>query len=389
MATSSIEWTEETWNPVTGCTILSRGCSRCYAMRMAARLEAMGQAKYAGTTKKVNGLAVWTGKINLVPDAMSIPLRKRKPTTYFVNSMSDLFHEAVPFDFIDKVFAVMALCPHHTFQVLTKRPERMAEYLGGSPDIGATRHLKVWNAAWNLPEWSADHSRGSIEAVIRHQGKDHVEPWPLPNVWLGTSCEDQRAADERIPHLLRCPAAVRFLSVEPLLGPVEFSDVTRRSDAVKVLGQRALCGIDLVIAGGESGLGARPCHPAWATSIRDQCVNAGVAFFWKQWGEWEPMMSLWSYLNGMRDFDDPKEIRSMVASTCVVTRDGRTFDGPKNGRLGEWEKLWGEADSRDEDPEDYVVMHRVGKKVAGRLLDGRTWDEMPAAAVRPEVEVTP
>jgi protein gp37 len=260
MSTSKIEWTEETWNPVAGCSLVSPGCTNCYAMRMASRLEAMGQTKYAGTTKKVNGLSVWTGKINLADDALAIPLKRSKPTMWFVNSMSDLFHKDVPFEYIDKVFAVMALTPQHTYQILTKRTERMAEY----------------TAATYLPGGvlvALDQMESGIEATGAQ--------WPLPNVWLGTSCEDQQRADERIPHLLKCPAAVRFLSCEPLLGPIDFGD----EDEIHGPFNRLDLGlIHWVIVGGESGPGARPMNVEWARSIVEQCKAAGAACFVKQLG---------------------------------------------------------------------------------------------------------
>lgn len=209
---TKIEWTEQTWNPVTGCTKVSLGCKHCYAERMAHRLQAMGQPNYA------NGFAVMVHE-----HMLDIPLKRKKPTMYFVCSMSDLFHKDVLDYFISSVFDVMRATPQHTYQVLTKRPERMAE----------------------------------IAQRI---------DWPA-NVWAGTSIESQWHAG-RMDHLLRVPAAVRFLSCEPLLGPL----------ALK------LDGIQWVIVGGESGSGARPMHPEWARSLRDQCQASNVAYFFKQWG---------------------------------------------------------------------------------------------------------
>ncbi len=274
---SKIEWTDATWNPMAGCSIVSPGCHNCYAMRTAYRLAAMGQKKYQGTTEKKNGRILWTGKINTDESALSIPLKKKKPTTWFVNSMSDLFHESVPFDFIDKVFAVMALCPQHTFQILTKRPERMAEYT------------------------TTSHRQEAIELAMSlvdgYPEEDYDVIWPLPNVWLGTSCEDQQRADERIPHLLRCPAAVRFVSAEPLLGPIDLGEdsatfchwagqvVAGECEHGMACRERSyLDYLDWVIVGGESGPGARPCDLAWIRSIVGQCREAGVACFVKQLG---------------------------------------------------------------------------------------------------------
>lgn len=225
MATNSpIEWTEATWNPVGGCTILSPGCTNCYAMRLARRLEAMGQSKYAGTTRVSGGRAKWNGKIVLDEAALDIPLKWKNPKIIFVNSMSDLFHEKVPLEFISRVFNVMQRARHHTFQILTKRADRLS----------------------------------SVAEKL---------PWPN-NVWMGVSVESEDYTD-RIDHLRSTPAFVKFLSLEPLLGPLHNLD---------------LSGIDWAIAGGESGPAARPMNADWVRSIRDQCVNASVAFHFKQWG---------------------------------------------------------------------------------------------------------
>lgn len=221
---SPIEWTEATWNPVGGCTILSPGCTNCYAMRMARRLEAMGQAKYTGTTRVSGGRAKWTGKVVLDEKAVELPRKWAKGRLIFVNSMSDLFHEDVPVEFIERVFDVMRTTPQHTYQVLTKRAERLE----------------------------------AVGSTLR---------WP-PNVWMGVSVESQDYW-WRVDHLRATGAAVRFLSLEPLLGPIEGDD---------------LGGINWVIAGGESGPGSRPVQPDWVRSIRDACLDQGVAFHFKQWG---------------------------------------------------------------------------------------------------------
>jgi protein gp37 len=251
--------------------------------------------------------------VKLAPEkTLTEPLRRRKPTTYFVNSMSDLFHEDVPDEWIDRVFAVMALCPQHTFQVLTKRSERMRAYMA-CVEIGRIRAAR----------WGRSINR---DADVSGYGPNHnmivegARMWPLPNVWIGVSCEDQRSADERVPDLLATPAAVRFVSAEPLLGPIDFERLriqvndAATGQTVKIsnpfdafhgmtwgiltsgqhIGKRFYNGgrsgygrIDLIIVGGESGPGARPMHPDWARSIRDQCQSAGVPFFFKQWGAWE------------------------------------------------------------------------------------------------------
>jgi protein gp37 len=257
MAKTSIEWTEKTWNPIiSGCSIISQGCQNCYAMKMAGRLEAMEIKKYKGLTRKTSkGKIIWNGKINidLNDKALYEPLKTKKPTMYFVNSMTDLFHEDVPFEAIDKIMAVIALCPQHTFQVLTKRADRMKEYFD-TPYL----YKKIRGEAVGITN---DFTLGSIDL-------------PLPNLWLGVSVENQEQADIRIPYLLETPAQVRFLSCEPLLEQVYLPSLPK---------------IDWVIVGGESGKDTRPMHPDWVRYIRNQCEATGVKFFFKQWGEWIPL----------------------------------------------------------------------------------------------------
>ncbi len=228
MAETQIEWTDSTWNPVAGCSIISSGCKNCYAMEMARRLESMGVEKYSGLTRLKGKRTVWNGKITEDHDALSIPYRWRKPRKIFVNSMSDLFHEKVSDDFILKVWNVMRETPHHNYQILTKRPERMA---------------------------------GMLTKYIREV---------LPNVWLGTSIEEQETA-QRVFHLKKTPAQIRFISFEPLIGSV---------------GEIDLSGIDWAIVGGESGSSARPIKEEWIDEIHEQCIEYGTAFFFKQWGTW-------------------------------------------------------------------------------------------------------
>lgn len=224
MAETSIEWTDATWNPVAGCTVLTAGCTNCYAMRMAARLEAMRVEKYAGLTRKSGGRAKWTGKLFLDHKSLSIPATWSKPRRVFVNSMSDLFHSDVPANFIAEVWQVMADTPRHTYQILTKRPDRMME----------------------------------IVPSLRK----------LPNVWLGTSVEDSRVI-YRLDELRQVPAAVRFVSFEPLIDSVRTADLT---------------GIQWAIVGGESGPKARYMDPAWVDEIEAMCRRSNTAFFFKQWG---------------------------------------------------------------------------------------------------------
>ncbi|MDE2472539.1 MAG: phage Gp37/Gp68 family protein, partial [Bradyrhizobium sp.] len=272
-ANSTIEWTNRTWNPVRGCSIVSPGCTNCYAMRQAHRFSGCDQP-YEGLTRITNHGPVWTGKIRLVPDALEEPLHWKKPSRIFVNSMSDLFHEDAPDGFLDRVFAVMALAPQHKFQVLTKRPERMRAYLS-SHDVGLR-----WGAVARQMD-----DRVAITATM-------MVDWTrngLPNVWLGVSAENQATADERIPILLQTPAAIRFVSLEPLLGSIGLSSVLIDGDenlAIDPLrGARpAFPSIDWVIVGGESGPNARPCNIDWIRSIVDQCKAADTRLFVKQLG---------------------------------------------------------------------------------------------------------
>lgn len=357
---SKIEWTEKTWNPTVGCSHVSPGCDHCYAARMARRHDRPGNA-YEGTTDP-NSVEGWSGKVNLLPERLEEPLRWRKPAIVFVDSMSDLFHAQIPREFIAQVFAIMALTPQHTYQILTKRPGRMRSMLRGE-DIRLRVRAEQARLKWASPR----------EPV-------RTSSWPLPNVWLGVSVENQAVADRRVPLLLDTPAAIRFVSAEPLLGPIDLRDALgltwERCDAcgrrypdvywaddaqwAQVVGDTfaglrcpqcfkaeakaeglvpkietlnpPLARVDWVIAGGESGPGARPMHPDWARALRDQCVDAGVPFFMKQWGEW---------------------------------RAGLPSDD-----------VW-ETHVEHEWPDGEVSSWRVGKKAAGRRLDGRAWDEMP------------
>lgn len=279
-----IEWTDATWNPVTGCSKVSSGCKHCYAERDWTRLSANPKTRYYGrafTDVKCHG------------DVLDLPERWQRPRRIFVNSMSDLFHDAVPEEFIDEVFAAMARSPQHVFQVLTKRPARMLAYLS--------------------------QSEGQIRDLVKYEPTAEAMQWPLPNVWLGVSVEDQAAADERIPTLLQTPAAVRWISAEPLLGPVH---LRRAINPAHIDGNVQLHGIDWVVVGGESGPQARPMHPDWVRSLRDQCAADRVPFMFKQWGE----------------FVSAKGYPGHMKIDHVFS--------------------------------DLYQMIRVGKKAAGRLLDG-------------------
>jgi len=250
MAETSIEWTDATWNPVAGCAVLTAGCTNCYAMRMAARLEAMGQKKYRGLTRLSGERMVWTGKVRVDAKSLSTPATWKKPRKVFVNSMSDLFHEDVPAKFIERVWKVMEATPRHTYQILTKRPERMGEVL-------------------SRPEFKV-----------------------LLNVWLGTSVEDSRVL-YRLDDLRRVPAAIRFVSLEPLIGSVAGAN---------------LAGIHWAIVGGESGPRARYMNPKWVTEIKSMCRASGTAFFFKQWGG-KNKKATGRILNG-RTFDEMPQVQS-------------------------------------------------------------------------------
>lgn len=295
---TKIEWATHQWNPVTGCSKVSQGCKHCYAEREWPRL--------AAPRAKPN---IYTGRaftdVMCHPEKLDIPLGWTKPRRIFVNSMSDLFHESVPDSFIIDVFNVMHDAKQHTFQVLTKRPERMRDFLIGTSGCGMGGEL-------------------------------------MPNVWLGVSVEDQTTADERIPVLLQIPAAVRWISAEPLLGPIDlfckpsyiWKAAHKEHGPYGPISER--WPIHWIVVGGESGPQARPMDPDWVRLLRDQCQYAGVPFFFKQWGEW-------STIDNMDE-------------TAIMTTPGST-PGHKFS--------------------DGTCVYRCGKRRAGRELDGRTWDEYP------------
>ena len=315
---SRIEWTDATWNPVTGCTKVSEGCRNCYALAFAERFRGVEGHYFE------NGFDV-----TLREDKIHVPATWKRPRRIFVNSMSDLFHEDVPFQYMARVFSIMRRSPQHQFQVLTKRPERMLEFM-----------------EWYQQTLDSDFA-GRVTL-------------PFPNVWLGVSVENQKAADERIPLLLQTPAAVRFLSCEPLLGEVNVSPYLSPVDTVTDEDGRDysvnIPGVDWVIAGGENGPKARPMHPDWVRTLRDQCEEARVPFFFKQWGEY------------IVPIDELPACR-----VCGCTEHNACPDGC-------WwieEDLCSNCEGLEAAPQRPVEFERVGKKKAGRVLDGRTWDEMP------------
>lgn len=344
---SKIEWTDATWNPITGCSVVSPGCTNCYAMRLAGtRLRNHPTRK--GLTIDSKAGPVWNGEVRLNRSSLSQPLRWKAPRMIFVCAHGDLFHESVPDEWIDRVFAIMALCPQHTFQVLTKRAARMREYL-----TAGTTARRIYELACDLV------IANEIQVVLVAPGMDesfapagrrvYLDVWPMPNVWLGVSIEDQARAEERIPFLLHTPAAIRFASAEPLLGSIDLTSIctghyfidalrgAKYHDAPEsVHGAMEPCPLlDQIIVGGESGSGARPMHPDWARQLRNDCLKNGTAFFFKQWGAFRPLT-------------DPER-----GQACGATRIG---DDPYD--------------------RDSYVLH-VGKRAAGRLLDGIEHNGMP------------
>ena len=276
-----IGWTDATWNPITGCSIVSPGCTNCYAMKLAGgRLKHHPSRK--GLTKDSKAGPVWTGEVRFNEKWLDQPLRWQRPRRIFVCAHGDLFHENVPDEWIDKVFAMMAISPQHQFQVLTKRSMRMRKYLSRYPD----KLREFWELA--LPDGHKPEE--DFEHIANLQ-------MPIPNVWLGVSAEDQERADERIPLLLDTPAAVRFISAEPLLDSIslEYLQYDGVSNVNALNGRHGMSypligrmdKLDWVIAGGESGNGTnkfRHCDPDWVRSLRDQCAKYRTPFFFKQWG---------------------------------------------------------------------------------------------------------
>lgn len=360
-----IEWTDATWNPVTGCSVVSPGCTNCYAMKLAGTRLQHHPSRF-GLTRGSKAGPVWTGDVRFNTEWLVQPLRWRRPRKIFVCAHGDLFHESVPDEWIDQVFAVMALCPQHIFQVLTKRSDRMRAYLTATATPGRiTRPILDVAIAdpslFRIDPWPVK-SIGNID-----DPQDVTIALPLPNVWLGVSAEDQPRADRRIPDLLATPAAVRFLSCEPLLGLIDLRSHCdgwsfwnglagirwHDGDGEGPAYSEPCAKLDWVIVGGESGPDARPMHPDWARSLRDQCAAATVPFFFKQWGDW----------------------------TSIYDRDGEDPDWRRCPKPGDWSKeRWLNLAGGQGFHGDYLhMMRRVGKKAAGRLLDGTLHSAFPQA----------
>lgn len=337
---TAISWADATWNPITGCSPVSAACENCYAKRDWPRL--------ASNTKSLYHDRNFTD-VRCHPERLDQPLRWRRPRRIFVNSMSDLFHEDVPDAFIDQVMAIVALAPHHTFMVLTKRPARMKAYFDDITRDNRTRIVSLMDQPlWvNLPS-------GFIFPRFPNS-------FPFPNLWLGVTAETQETADQRIPILLQTPAAIRFLSVEPMLGAVNLKGKLGCSYSGP-MGCHSPCDpcedfpdcsnhlLDWVIAGGETGPGARPMHPEWVRSLRDQCQAAEVPFLFKQWGVWAQFYD--------RDRDDP-DWRN--CPECPPPNERYVNLSGGHGFHGE----------------RVVAMRRVGKKAAGCLLEGIEWKQTP------------
>jgi protein gp37 len=309
---SKIEWTDATWNPVTGCSKVSPGCKNCYAEKMHRRLMHIAPHKYTES---------FLGSIEVHQDELKKPLQWRKSKKIFVNSMSDLFHKDVALSFIFDVFSNMISLEgnHHTYQILTKRPERMIEFF----------------------DWLKDFDAQFYDFYLHNNA----------HIWLGISCENQKTADERIPLLLNAPAKTRFVSCEPLLADVNLLQAVGDANPSK---------IDWLICGGESGSNARPMHPQWAKSLRDQCTIWGIPFFFKQWGEWKPLSIYdaatgnWSYADGQGQFDRAKE--------SATWKNGSFFQWPGTNYAGRFE--------------------RTGKSKSGNLLDGQQYLNFPTQILK-------
>lgn len=311
MSESNIEWTDKTWNPVTGCTKVSPGCTNCYAKRDWVRLQHL--PRYNRPFEQVE----------CHPDRLDQPLHWTKPSKIFVCHNGDLFHESVPSDFIADVFNIMAEAKHHIFQILTKRPERMRDFMLGNSSAGADYDPYI-----------------------------HISQFP--NIWYGVSVENQPTADQRIPLLLQIPAAIRWLSIEPMLGPIDITMALEQFHSHDPFLTRNPSPVQWVVVGGESGPEARPMHPGWARSISDQCHLAGVPFFFKQWGNYKPICNFY-------EKDDDILYPAVDSDHMLMNVDGQ---------------IWN-IDFDFKPPPSTWIFHRMNKKAAGRTLDGRTHDEYP------------
>lgn len=345
---TKIEWTDATWNPITGCTLVSEGCRHCYAARLAATRLRDHPSRKGLARINAAGEAKFTGEVRLNYHWMHQPLQWKRPRMIFVCAHGDLFHESVPRDWVDMVFAVMAMAPQHIFQVLTKRPERARAYLTERALLG----LDI--AACKVQLYGPLKRDKPLRVPFAETGVgSEYRPWPLPNVWLGTSVEDQATANARIPYLVTTPAAVRWISAEPLLGPVDLNHVDFMADCpsdceygavdpstgcfecrrCEDTGKTDEIGLDWVVAGGESGNQARPANPQWFRDLRDQCAKFDIPFLFKQWGEWVSV----SEVEGPGEhhaFPDGRTVRRTGKSSAGRSLDGVEHNGFPEVRHG-------------------------------------------------------
>lgn len=369
---TKIEWTDATWNPITGCSIVSPGCTNCYAMKLAGTRMKHHPSR-AGLTNPSKSGPVWNGQVRFNEQWLTQPLQWSKPRMIFVCAHGDLFAEGVPDEWIDKIFAVMALAPQHTFQVLTKRPERMRDYLQNMEDC------YHGNSSLFADRWGVAAADAAASPCAASTIEDR--PFPLPNVWIGVSVEDQPRADERILILLDTPAAIRWISAEPLLADIRLSGVSDDKQHTwdylsGFKGKMHRDGpsfdeinhLDWVVAGGESGANGRPMHPDWARSLRDQCAAAGVPFLFKQWGEWSPVPWKLERLEGESD-QSYKDRSETECSQFAVSRTGYIHEMDH--------KPWGIGRVLPQ-PDSHHAVKRLGKKSSGRLLDGVEHNGFPA-----------
>ena len=345
---TKIEWTDATWNPITGCSVVSPGCTNCYAMKLAGtRLK--HHPTRAGLTTDSKAGPVWNGQVRFNEGMLLDPLKWRRPRMIFVCAHGDLFAENVPDEWIDRLFAVMALSPHHIFQVLTKRPERMTTYLANPDTV-----TRIYDLVMDMVV--VDGAKAILTTPRTHDAapagnKVMLGLWPLPNVWLGVSVEDQKRADERqLPMVALAMRGWRtWVSYEPALGPVNW------------MSNGGWGFLEWVVSGGESGHGARPTHPDWHRAARDFCAAHDIPFLFKQWGEYLPAID--------RDKEDPDWRRDYSFTYADDQPDMN------------WLNLAGGSGFHGA---RFHVMQRVGKRFAGRLLDGVEHNAFPTTPQREE-----
>jgi protein gp37 len=379
-STTGISWTEATWNPVHGCDRVSHGCDNCYALTMANRLKGMGHPTY-----QQDGNPATSGPgfaVTLVPNLLHQPLRWTKPRRVFVDSMGDLFHATVPTEYIAKVFAVMAATPHHTYQLLTKRHGRMYSLLT-SPAFASMVHEAfirlVEQAGLTIPRFDTGLAFAQSGENLLNSTVNATAMEPLPNLWLGVSIEDQKTADLRLPTLLETPAAVRWISAEPLLGYVRLRNALCPGSKTFGYGHdaytrhdgccpHALDGLHWVVVGGESGTGARPMHPKWASSLAQQAVDSNIPLHFKQWGEWGPMPAV----DGRGAYVYRNQTVLSDTGTQYTAEEIAYPEGPR----------YGEAIRANENRHYLTNMYRLGRRTTGRKLGDDIWDQYPGDTPR-------